>query len=327
MSLGQVVERTGSPLARPGGSGPRPGRRRLTLSRLDVAVSPYLYVAPFFLLFAAFGLFPILYTAFVSLHRWDIIGSRTWIGLQNYRDLLADPRFWIALRNTFSIWVLSTVPQLALALFLAHVLDRRFLRAKTFFRMALLVPNVTSVVAVAIVFTSIFGLHFGLVNYVLESLGLGRIDWKAGVLSSHLAISAMVMWRWTGYNALIYLAALQSIPQELYEAAVIDGASHFQLLRRVTVPMLRPAILFTVVVSTIGGLQIFAEPLVFDGGQYAYRGGTGRQYSTLALFLYEQGFRSFKFGYAAAVAWVLFVLISVMVVLNVLVFRRIRSAD
>ncbi|MGH2736377.1 MAG: carbohydrate ABC transporter permease [Actinomycetota bacterium] len=306
-------------------AGSRPAWRR-ALGRVDHVVSPYLFVSPFFALFLVFGLFPILYTAYVSLHDWNIIGTHEWVGWQNYATLWADPRFWNALGNTVSIWALSTFPQLALALMLAHVLNERVLRGKTFFRMSLLVPNVTSVVAVAIIFESIFGLHYGLANFVTEALGFDRINWQAGTLTSHIAIATMVTWRWMGYNALIYLAALQSVPRDLYEASAIDGAGRRQQFRHVTIPMLRPTIIFTLIVSTIGGLQIFAEPLLFATAP-GVSGGSARQFQTLTLFLYEQSFRSFKFGYASAIAWVLFLVIVVAALVNYRFVRRIRSAE
>lgn len=301
-------------------------RRRRAMTWLDVKGSPYAYVAPFFVIFGVFGLFPVLYTAWVSLHDWNILGTHTWVGFENYTQLWSDPRFWIALRNTISIWVLSTVPQLLLALVLAHVLHDRFLRGRTFFRLSLLVPNVTSVVAVAIIFESIFGFHYGMANAAFDLLGLDRVNWQSGVLSSHVAIASMVMWRWTGYNTIIYLAGLQAIPRELYEAASIDGANRWQQFRSITIPSLRPTIIFTVIISTIGGLQIFAEPLLFAPAAN-YRGGSARQFSTLTLFLYEQGFRSFKFGYASAIAWVLFMIIVVAALVNFFLTRRINSED
>lgn len=294
-------------------------------ARLDEVVAPYLYIAPFFLLFGLFGLFPILYTAFVSLHEWDIIGDHSWTGLANYADLFADGRFWLSVRNTLSIWVLSTVPQLAVAIGLAHLLNEHRLRGARVTRFALLVPNVTSVVAVGIVFESIFGLRYGIINAGLDALGMAPINWQAGVLSSHVAIATMVMWRWTGYNTIIYLAGLQAIPSDLYDAARVDGATRWQQFRHVTIPMLRPVIVFTVIVSTIGGLQIFAEPLIF-GPPSNYTGGSARQFQTLTLFMYEQAFRRFKFGYGSAIAWVLFLLIAVFVVANWWLSRRVRSS-
>jgi len=139
----------------------------------------------------------------------------------------------------------------------------------------------------------------------------------------------MVMWRWTGYNALIYLAAMQSIPEELYEAAAVDGARRFRQFIHVTVPMLRPTIIFTVIISTIGGLQLFTEPYLFGQSTSGVTGGSNRQYQTIVMYLYEKflGSTQFKFGYAAAIAWCLFLLIAVISFVNYLLIRRIRSAD
>ena len=306
--------------AGPPGGLDTPSRRR----RRRPSLAPYLYIAPFFLVFGVFGAFPLAYTAFISLWDWNPIGEKTFIGLENYTELFADPRFWNAAGNTVIIWVLSTVPQLLIAIVLAAVLNNALLRGKTAFRMAVLVPNITSVVAVGVIFTQLFGRDYGMINWLLQSVGLDRIDWQAGALSSQVAVSAMVMWRWTGYNALIYLAAMQSIPTSLYEAAAIDGASKVRQFISVTIPQLRPTIIFTVIISTIGGLQIFAEPLLF-GGQGGVTGGASRQFQTLALFLYEQGFRNFAFGYGSAIAWALFVIIAIATVINLKLSSRIAS--
>lgn len=287
---------------------------------------PYVYIAPFFLVFGLFGAFPLLYTAFISLWEWNPIGEKAFIGLDNYVALFADPRFWNAAGNTLTIWVLSTVPQLAAALVLAAFLNQALLRVKTGWRMAVLVPNITSVLAVGIIFTQLFGRDYGMVNTLIEALGGGRIDWVAGHWTSQIAISSMIMWRWTGYNALIYLAAMQSIPRSLYESAEIDGAGRIRQFFSVTIPQLRPTIIFTVIVSTIGGLQVFAEPLIF-GGQGGVTGGQSRQFQTLALFLYEQGFRNLKFGYGSAIAWALFLIIIVLTVVNLRLSSRIASED
>ena len=308
---------------------PETGTARRLVRRLDVKVSPYLYVAPFFLIFAAFGLFPLLYTAYVSLTDRNLLDPVTeFIGLQNYADLLHDSYFWNAVWNTLAIWVISTVPQLLLALGLAHLLNTK-LRARTLFRMSVLLPQVTSLVAVALIFTQLFSRDNGLINWVLGQFGIHHVYWEAGRVSSWLALSVMVMWRWTGYNALIYLAAMQAIPGELYEAAAIDGARPFRQFLHVTIPMLRPTIIFTVVVSTIGGLQLFTEPYLFEPLHYGATGGSDRQYQTVAMYLYEKAFAGsqFKFGYASAVAWCLFLLIAVVSAINFLIVRRIRSAE
>ena len=305
------------------------GRTRRRLRRLDVRASPYLYVGSFFVIFVAFGLFPLGYTAWVSLTDRNLLQPTShYIGLQNYTALLHDSYFWNAVENTLGIWVISTVPQLLLALGLAHLLNTK-LRARTFFRMSVVLPQVTSLVAVALIFTQLFSRDYGLVNYVLSQVGIHHIDWEAGRLSSWIALSTMVTWRWTGYNALIYLAAMQGIPDELYEAASIDGARPLRQFWHVTVPMIRPTIIFTVIVSTIGGLQLFTEPYLFQPIKNAATGGSGRQYQTVAMYLYEKAFGSaeFKFGYASAIAWCLFLLIALVSLVNFLIVRRIRSAE
>ncbi|WP_370950231.1 carbohydrate ABC transporter permease [Amycolatopsis sp. cg5] len=283
--------------------------------------------APFFVIFGVFGLFPMLYTAWVALHDWHLInGDKGFVGFDNFVTLATDPHFYNALLNTVSMFVLSTVPQLLAALGLAALLDRP-LRARTMWRASVLLPNVVSVVAVALVFGQLFAKDYGVVNWVLGLVGLDPVDWRADRLASHVAISTMVMWRWTGYNALLYLAAMQSVPQERYDAAMIDGASRRRTFWSITVPAIRPTILFTVVVSTIGGLQLFAEPQLFDDTGIAGTGGADREFQTLAMYLYERGFGLFDAGYAAAIAWVLFLLSAGFALVNFLLVRRIRGGE
>ncbi|MEV6029523.1 sugar ABC transporter permease [Nonomuraea sp. NPDC052116] len=293
------------------------------LSRLDLVGSPYLFVAPFFVIFGVFGLFPLLYTAWVSLHDWDLAGNAGFVGLANYADLFADPDFWNAVVNTLGMFVLATVPQLLLALVVASLLNQR-LRALTFFRMGVLAPIVTSVAAVGIVFSQIFDRDAGMANGLLAMLGVDPVDWRADKWSSWLAISVMVDWRWTGYNALIFLAAMQSVPRDVYEAAAIDGASKIRQFWGITVPLIRPAILFTVIISTIGGMQLFTEPLIFGQGGYAISGGSLRQFQTVAMYMFEKAFKDFDYGYGSAVAWMIFLLIVVFALVNFLVTRRAR---
>jgi cellobiose transport system permease protein len=302
-------------------------RRRLR--RADAKVSPYLYIAPFFVLFGIFGIFPLVYTAWVSLTDRNLLAPEAnFVGLDNYAELMHDEYFWHAVVNTMGIWVLSTIPQLVLALVIAHVLNRS-LRVRTFFRMSVLLPQVTSLVAVALIFTQLFGYRYGLVNYVLNQVGIENVNWEAGRLSSWFALSTMVTWRWVGYNALLYLAAMQSIPDELYEASAVDGARSWRQFIHVTIPMLRPTIIFTVIISTIGGLQLFTEPFLFQPVKSGSTGGSARQYQTVAMYLYEKAFggTQFDFGYAAAIAWCLFLFIAVVSFVNYLLVRRIRSAD
>ncbi|MGW4695256.1 carbohydrate ABC transporter permease [Kitasatospora cineracea] len=311
--------------ARPVGRRPAGHRRH----RLDRTLSPYLYLSPFFLVFGVFGLFPMLYTGYVSFTGWraDRPGSAgDWVGFENYRKLLDDPFFWNAVKNTLGIGVLATVPQLLLALGLAHLLNYR-MRGRTLLRLGVLLPNVTSVAAVTLIFVQLFGRDFGLVNWFLSLFGVDHVDWQAGTLSSWTAIAAIVTWRWTGYNALLYLAAMQTVPFELYEAAALDGASRWRQFRSITIPMLRPTILFTVIVSTIGALQLFGEPMLFSQQQDPTTGGSQHQFQTLALYSYNQFWGRFKYGYGAAISWAMFLLIVLVAAVNFLAARRMRGAE
>ncbi|MCZ2857249.1 carbohydrate ABC transporter permease [Blastococcus sp. VKM Ac-2987] len=301
-----------------------PARRRRRLSQNRWG---YAYVAPFFLVFGAFSLYPFVYTAWVSLHRTSLsdIDGGTWVGLENYRDLLQSEFFWNAARNTLTIGILATVPQLCMALGLAHLLNYK-LRGRTFFRTLMLMPYATSIAAATLVFAQLFGRDYGLINTALEAVGLERIDWESGTWSSQFAIAVIVTWRWTGYNALIYLAAMQSIPGELYEAAEIDGASRWRQFLHVTVPSLRPTILFTIVVSTIGAVQLFGEPLLFAGNGTT-SGGSSGQYQTLGLLMYQQGWSNFHIGQAATTAWAMFMIILLVVGLAAVIGRLRARAD
>lgn len=289
--------------------------------RLDKTASPYLFIAPFFVIFGIFGLFPLGYTAWVALHAWDISGDQGFVGVDNFVTLFGDPDFWNAIVNTLGMLILSTVPQLAIALILANALNQR-IKGLAFYRLGVLAPIVTSVAAVGIVFSQIFDRDAGLVNGLLHLVGVQPVDWHADKWSSWIAISTMVSWRWIGYNALIYLAAMQTVPSDLYEAAAIDGASKARQFWAITVPMIRPAVLFTVIVSTIGGTQLFTEPLIFGQGGFAISGGSLRQFQTISMYMFEKAFRDFDYGYGSAIAWMIFVLIVLLTLINFLLTRN-----
>jgi cellobiose transport system permease protein len=282
-------------------------RRRLRWS--DSRFAPYAYIAPFFALFLAFGLFPLLYNGYVSLTDRDLLspGTETFTGLKNYSELVADDYFWNAAKNTLLLMAMCSIPQLVFAILIAHALSL-VLRLRTMFRMAVLLPNVTSIVAVTLIFGQIFSRDFGILNWFFGLFGVEPTNWQAGDWSSRCAVAAMVVWRWTGYNALIYLGAMQAIPKELYEAAAMDGAGTWRQLWHITLPALRPTIAFTALVSLIGQMQLFTEPLLFDASPGSVTGGSARQFQTLMLFMYEESFRLGHMGYGAAVAWVLVVM-------------------
>ncbi|ALM39132.1 carbohydrate ABC transporter permease [Streptomyces sp. FR-008] len=321
---------TSSPQDRTTGTGPPPGtdpgvkrrRRGALLHRLDVKGAPYAFIAPFFVVFAAFSFYPLIYTSWISLHRVELasLDFMAWVGFDNYLALVRDERFWNALGNTITIGVLSTVPQLLMALGLAHLLNYR-LRGSTFFRVASLTPYATSVGAAALVFTMLFERDFGMINWGLSLFGFEHLDWENNKWAAQAAISVIVIWRWTGYNALLYLAAMQAIPRDRYEAAAIDGASRWQQFTKVTVPGIRSTIVFTIVLSTIGATQLFGEPLIFGQGPNGVTGGADNQYQTLGLLLYEEGWKSYQMGRAATVAWAMFLLLILVFVVQRLVKR------
>jgi cellobiose transport system permease protein len=316
---------TASPPPQPIRPAPARRPRDVGLSRLDMKYSPYLYIAPFFVVFGIFGAYPLLYTAWVALHDWEVgTDNPTFVGLDNFTKILSDSNFWNAVLNTVGIFLISTIPQLLLALVLANALNKR-MRGRTLLRMGVLIPNITSVAAVAIVFSQLYSRDFGMINWILHFFGLGPYEWQAYKWSSWIAISTMVDWRWVGYNALIYLAAMQSIPRDIYESAALDGASSSKQFWRITVPLLRPTIIFTVIISTIGGLQLYAEPLLFNGGASALLGGTLRQSQTVTMYLMEQFFSRSEYGDMATVAWLLFLLILIFSAVNFAITSRLES--
>ncbi|MFF3837421.1 carbohydrate ABC transporter permease [Streptomyces sp. NPDC001930] len=315
------------PAAPPSSPGPR-GRRspsglRGRLYRWDIKAIPYVFVAPFFLTFAAFGLFPLIYTGWLSLHRVELGGDPTWKGLENYTDLATSEFFWNALFNTFTIGVIATVPQLLMALGLAHLLNYK-LRGRGFFRVAILAPYATSIAAATLVFAQLFNTDYGMINGVLGWVGIDPVNWESSKWPAQIAISVIVTWRWTGYNALIYLAAMQAVPQDLYEAASLDGASRWRQFISVTIPSIRPTILFTIVVSTIGATQLFGEPMLF-GGSVGISGGSGNQFQTLSLLMYEKGWVTGALGQASAIAWVMLLLLLLVGGVQALVSRHNRK--
>jgi cellobiose transport system permease protein len=276
----------------------------------------YLALSPFYVLFGVFGLYPVASTILLAFQKWDGLGPRQMVGLQNFGFLIQDSTFWLSLWNTLVLFVMSTVPTLSIALVLAAMLHSA-VRFKGVYRIAYFIPNITSLVAAAIFFGAVFSTNFGLINAGLRALGLPTEDWLGQPWGIKIAISTMIVWQWTGYNTIIYLAGLQAIPTEQYEAAKVDGAGPFRTFFSITLPQLRPVVLFTVVISTIGGLQTFTEPQVMVGSS----GGTGQSGLTAVLYFYNQAFGANDYGYAAAVALSIFMLVLLFTAINWRLFR------
>ncbi len=287
----------------------------------------YLFTAPFFISFLIFGAAPIVYSIYIAFFNWDALGGvdNQFIGFDNFAELIQDNFFWNALFNTFSIWLLSTIPQLLISIGLASALRSHLIKGQTFWRTVLLLPNITSVIAITMVFGQLFDKDFGMVNQLLGLVGIEKINFLADTIPSHIAISAMILWRWAGYNSLIFLASMLAIPNELYESASLDGATGWQQFRYVTLPQLRNTITFVLIMGTIGGLQVFAEPLTFGGGNF--NGGDNRQFSTLTLFLFEQAFLNYRWGYAAAVGIFITIIVLIISAINFWLTRKISSEE
>ncbi|EPD67304.1 MULTISPECIES: carbohydrate ABC transporter permease [unclassified Streptomyces] len=288
----------------------------------------YAAISPFYLLFLAFGLVPVGFSLYLSFHRWDGLGTMEWAGLSQYQYLLGDSDFWSSIGNTILIWALATFPMIFLAMVTAVMLNSA-VRFKNVYRFAYFLPNVTSVVAIAIVFGSVFSTNFGLVNALLQAVGLDQVAWLNTPWGIKIAIATLMTWQWTGYNAIIFLAGLQTVPSELYEAARVDGANPVQTFFRITLPMLRPTLLFVLVVSTVTGLQSFTEAQVLlqnTSNDSTFSGGPGHAGRTMVLYFFQQTFDNNDFGYGAAVAWGIFLVVVIFSIINWRLVQR-RGED
>jgi multiple sugar transport system permease protein len=290
--------------------------------RLSPAVVPYVLLSPFLLLFAVFGVFPLLFSLWLAFQSWEPtsgLQAMQFVGLDNFAFALQDEWFWKSMKNTAWLAVASGVPQHLVAIPLAVFIHTRFKRLRNAAIGAYFLPYITSTVAIAILFSSLFSTDYGIVNSTLRSVfGITNIDWLGDPDHIKPAIATVVFWRYVGFNVVLYLAALQTIPKDLYEAATMDGASPVQQFFHITLPSLKPMIYFGVTLSVIGGLQLFEEPFILTGG----RGGSDQSGMTTAIYLYRMAFDFNDFGAASAMSWLLF---AVVVVLTWLTNRAFRS--
>lgn len=279
------------------------------------------FAAPFVILFGAFLALPILASfllSFTSFGLRDLANpaGASFVGIKNYIDLLGDPKFWTALFNTFYFVVVGVPLTLAFGLLIANALNRGVTRFRTAFRVGYYLPVITSIVAIAVVWRFLLNPDVGLINMLLGGLGIAGPAWLADPVLAMPAIIAMAVWRNLGFAMIVFLAGMQAIPATLYEAAGIDGAGRWQSFRFVTIPMLRPTILFMTVITTIGYLQLFEEPFVMTDG------GPLDKTLSVTMYMFQQGFKFFHQGYASAIAYVLFVIVAIVAVLQ---FKFLRS--
>jgi multiple sugar transport system permease protein len=279
------------------------------------------FVTPALLLIGVFFAIPVCGAFLLSFTDFDLysiadFGSTRFVGLKNYRDLMAAPLFWTALRNTGYFVVVGGPLSAAASLAAAVLVNAKLLRFKPLFRSAFFAPWVTTLVAVAIVWRYIYHPQYGLVNAGLSHLGIGPIDWLGNPHWAMPAIILLSVWKNFGYNMLVFLAGLQAIPEELYEAAALDGAGAWHRFRHITLPMLGPTFVFVGVVTMIASFQVFSEPYVMT------QGGPLKATETLVLFMYEEGFRWWRLGFSAAIAVVLFGLTLIGTLVQLLLRRE-----
>jgi ABC-type sugar transport system permease subunit len=281
----------------------------------------YLFISPFFIFFIVFGLYPIIYSFALSLHTWHANKPWDYIAFKNYANLLGrDPVFWTSFYNVVYVFVVNVPVMILLSVLIAVVLNNPARRHKDIFRIVYLLPYVTSVLSIAIVFYVLFDDKAGLVNLLLARVGIPPVHWLTSQSLSKISIDILVTWKWTGYNMIIALAGLQSIETQIYDAARIDGASGVRTFWQITFPLLRPVIGFQFIMSTIGTFNMFTEPYFLTNG------GPGYSSLTLVLYLYRTAFKFFKLGYAAAIAFLTFILVLIPSVLQVRIWaERDRS--
>lgn len=287
--------------------------------------APYAFISPFFIIFSVFGIFPLIFAIYLSFHQWDPamgLEAMKWVGIENYTFILMnDDYFWKSLYNTFWLGIVSGAPQHLVGLPLAYLLHTVFGRMRNTVVGIYFLPFITSSVAISLVFTTLFSKDYGAVNAALTSMShtpiIGwmfpaeKIDWGQPQYIKPM-ISFVVFWRYIGWNTVMYLAALQTISKDLFEAATMDGATRVQQFRHITLPLLKPMMFMCITFTIIGNIQLFEEPFIITGSS----GGLDMAGLTVAMHMYRTGFMDNDFGTAAAISWLVFALIVVLTIVN-----------
>jgi multiple sugar transport system permease protein len=289
--------------------------------KLSPTSVPYVLLSPFVLLFLVFGVFPLCFSFYLAFQTWEPtagLASMKFVGLDNFAFAITDEWFWKSLKNTAWLALASGVPQHLIAIPLAYFIHTSFKRTRNAVIGAYFLPYITSTVAIAMMFSTLFSTDYGLINLSLRSLsnlpvvgGLfphDPIDWLNRAENVKPAVALVVFWRYVGFNTVLYLAALQTISKDIYEAATMDGAGRWQQFWFITLPSLKPMIYFGVTLSVVGGLQLFEEPFILTGG----RGGTDQAGMTTAMYMYRTAFEFNDFGAASALSWLLFVFVALL---------------
>lgn len=295
-------------------------RKRAFMHELVKARWPYFFISPFYILFLIFGAFPLIFSFILSFTSWKGAGPIIFNNFGNYKLILTDKVFWQAMLNGLILFFMYVPFQTFLACVLAVILNSKRIRFFGFFRTLIFMPYISSMIAAGFVFQLLFGSRNGLINTILGLLSISPIPWLDSVWGSRFALCALIVWAWLGYNMVIILAGLQTIPSELTEAAMIDGANSVQAFFLITIPLLRPVILFCIITSTIGSFNLFGELMSL----FRATAGVGPLHAVITplLAIFNQAFHNFKFGYASFQAYIYFLLIFVVALLQMRFFNK-----
>lgn len=294
-------------------------------------LAPYFFISPFLVLFLVFGLFPIVFSFYLIFQEWDPIqgiASMKYVGFENLSFAIDDPWVWRSMGNTIWLAVVSGIPQHLVAIPLAYLINEKIGRARNAVMGVYFLPYITSTVAIAMMFSTLFSTDYGWINLWLTRLSQWpvltwllpnhAIDWFGQADTIKPVIAMVVFWRYVGFNTILYVAALQGLSRDLYEAARLDGASERQIFWYITLPQLKPIMFFSVTLTVVGGLQLFEEPFILTGG----KGGIEQAGMTTAMYMYRTAFEFNDFGLASAISWLLFVVIVAMTYLTHRVFKE-----
>ena len=276
----------------------------------------YLYIAPFFIVFVVFSLFPILYSLVLSFCNMDVLsGDLTFIGLDNYVRMIKSEYFFQSIGNTLLIWIMSIIPQLTIAFLLALILSNKWFRGRFILRNVYYFPNLVTPVTIGLLFGAMFSYPGGAVNNIISALGLEAVDFQNHQMLARMVIAIAICWKNFGFNIIYFTAGINSISDDVIEAAEVDGASSWQRTTKITIPLMKPILIYVLVTSIIGGLQMF------DESKLVFTSVPGDATTTMVKYMYDSAFVRFQFGYGAAVAYGIFIIVAFFGVLSLLVTR------
>lgn len=298
------------------------------LSEISRHKASYLFIAPALILFTIFVVIPLFASLFFSFTEYNVLQPPKWVGLENYRQIIFhDPRFWKAMINTV-VYVVGVVPiGICLALVLAVAIDQK-IKLKNFYKTMFFIPVVTSTVAISVIWKWLYaGEKYGLINYFLIQIGLKPVDWLMSTKWTLPSIMVVSVWQGLGYNLILFFTGLQAIPSVMYEAADIDGANTWDKFWNVSLPLLKPTMIFVIIMAVISSLQVFEQIYIMTGTEGTGLGGVLDCALTNVAYLYDMAFQKFKMGYASALAYILFAIIFIITMLNLKILKPKASEE